>query len=888
MKTRVVSVLSYFVPFVLSLVLAADLGAQTLRPDLLADIDPRFFSEGSFPRSFVAVGDRVVFMAGDHLWSSTGVPGETLRLTPEDISIRSLEPLVGVGRLAYFAACRNGCGVWRTDGTPEGTFPLASVQIFGNAGIAAIAPVGSPWTFVTVDNGSLSTLWRTNGTPNGTRQFPSFLSRVRELTFFKGRLFFFADAQGVEGGLFSLGGPSESAIRVGSSSGGRGLISLAGRLLYLSGPELWASDGTSAGTRRLLREGRGSLLVTAGSRAYFFDDVGDLWVTDGTSTGTKKLRSRVNPRSALLALGSRVAFTAFDSASGVELWTTDGTTAGTRLVKDVCPGPCSGADRLGISGLGRIWFQGLTPTRGAEIWTSDLTAQGTRLVSDLCRGVCSSSPESWIQSGSRLYLTVRGADGQRRLARSDGTPSGTFTVSAGGQDQNLSGVAFGAGSLLFAGCDPEHGTEPWRSDGTRAGTFRVDDIEADNAVGSKPTRFATAGGLGFFFADDGVHGEELWASDGTTVGTRLAFDVEPGPFSSFTADLKTSSADGRLIVFFPSRHFLDGFDLYGSDGSPTGSGPLLPAEVFADGRHLRAGNRLYFVGRDDAHGSELWATDGTGLGTVRLTDFVSPDPFRSESAEPSLLALGDRVVAPVLLPSGEEELWISDGTVGGTRRLAEVYPFLEAPLAGAGAQFLARGGVLYFVSTAEGDETAALWRTNLTAGGTSAVKSLDLSTPSFRRWMLFNLPEKILIFGDSPSFGSTLWSSDGTASETRVVGRVEMSDVPPIVFGNRLWFSGGFREVWSTDGTASGTNAFRSPSGASFEINKLGVLGDRLVFVGRRDLTETDGTPEGTSRIELDGALAPLFLDAAFFDGKALFNWRDGIHGEELWTLSAE
>ena len=44
---------------------------------------------------------------------------------------------------------------------------------------------------------------------------------------------------------------------------------------------------------------------------------------------------------------------------------------------------------------------------------------------------------------------------------------------------------------------------------------------------SRPSGFAGVGGTLFFTADDGIHGRELWKSDGTKAGTVLVKDIDP-------------------------------------------------------------------------------------------------------------------------------------------------------------------------------------------------------------------------------------------------------------------------------------------------------------------------------------------------------------------------
>ena len=42
-----------------------------------------------------------------------------------------------------------------------------------------------------------------------------------------------------------------------------------------------------------------------------------------------------------------------------------------------------------------------------------------------------------------------------------------------------------------------------------------------------PSSLTGVGGTLFFTADDGIHGRELWKSDGTKAGTVLVKDIDP-------------------------------------------------------------------------------------------------------------------------------------------------------------------------------------------------------------------------------------------------------------------------------------------------------------------------------------------------------------------------
>jgi ELWxxDGT repeat protein len=178
-------------------------------------------------------------------------------------------------------------------------------------------------------------------------------------------------------------------------------------------------------------------------------------------------------------------------------------------------------------------------------------------------------------------------------------------------------------------------SEPWVSDGTAGGTFRLKDINtaaASTLFGNTPYfaghPFIPVGDDSILFGAAGA----LYRSDGTPAGTRrLASLYLPEEVHS-RGHGWAALGNGRSV--FAASEAPNGgvLYLYGSDGTAEGTRRLVGLYLITP---IPVVNGFaYFVGIDLAHGPELWKTDGTPEGTSVVKD-IGPGPLGGSSTAPA-------------------------------------------------------------------------------------------------------------------------------------------------------------------------------------------------------------------------------------------------------------
>jgi len=420
---------------------------------------------GSFsdPSAIVA-GNRLYFIVTGTLWTSDGST-EGTRPVPGTEGLTRLGILESLGDALLFNASdgSHGTELWRTDGTREGTRMVRDINP-GPAGsnIPSMVPFRGEGYFGADDGVHGSELWKTDGTADGT--------------------VLVADV---------IPGPIGSTL-INLKPGAEELYFAESSFLYRSPSPLYSSNGTEAGTR-LLR--------------YFVND-GSSELCAGLCFGL--------PSGAFTSFGAETFFIASDGVSGLELWRTDGTLPGTVLVKDICPGPCSGFfstydesridHRLLQVFHGRLYFFANDGMHGFELWTSDGTEAGTRLVRDIQPGPATSSIGGGLVPGAS-FLAFPVLDSPRwEMWRTDGTDAGTFSVaSEKGQQPDWITVA---GDIYFSAGRGSGPRQLWKIDSSGTSAVVVSDAFFDPVA---PAAFRDSL---YFLAKTADGGLSLWKTAG--------------------------------------------------------------------------------------------------------------------------------------------------------------------------------------------------------------------------------------------------------------------------------------------------------------------------------------------------------------------------------------
>lgn len=824
--------------------------------------------DGSFPNHFKRVGDRIFFRTNtDQLWVTDGTEAGTQAIrgftdlpTPNHPAFR----WAAVGDTLFFRA-EDGFGMelWMSDGTTTTRIDVCTGSCDSDPRYLTV--LGSAVLFSAHDGTDVE-LWKHEGgitakladiNPSGNSS-PSHIASLGSTAVFQAQ-----DA--TELGLFSTEGATVTKI-AGSAQSFWGLTELvvAGGIAFfdgsdggfVSGREIWTSNGTAPGTGILqdIRPGQPSSdpedFATVGSGVYFTANDGaigrELWyATPGGAAPLELVPGSGSPsfQYDVVALNGSQAFFVADNGSGTgaEPWVSNGTPAGTTLLGDFVPGTSGLVSGQPMTTGGYAFFSG--STTGSELWRSNGTGPGTVQLTQMSPNSSGGAPDGFTSFGGFAYFCTDDGIHGDELWRTDGTTAGTILV----QDLNP-GPGFGCdGSIIVSGGSmylPGHngsGFGLWKTNGQPGGAVWVKSFNA------APQQLVDFGSLVCFVADDGGGaGAELWCSNGTTGGTYLVQDLYPGTLPANVTDL---TAVGGALYFGGRNSTTGDFELWRSQGTDATTSVLKdiepgPAGSFP-GNFGAVGSTVLFTASTSADGEELWKTDGTAGGTVLVKDL---DPSGSGAAGvDGFFQLGSYAYFRGVDGSTGGELWRTDGTSANTTRVADINPGSSGS---SPREFAVINGTHLLFSADDGSTGREPWITD----GSTTSRLLDINpTGSSQPRDFFPTGAGNQVYFRAATDGSTagLWSSDLTPGNTSLVARLHPEGGNPRYFahaGSAVVFTASAgvsnEELWSFgqvdcgDAPGAGYQTLLVDGGACHRTDE--VAGPRL---GSLVDSDADGQP---------------------------------------------
>lgn len=311
------------------------------------------------------------------------------------------------------------------------------------------------------------------------------------------------------------------------------------------------------------------------------------------------------------------------------------------------------------------------------------------------------------------------------------------------------------------------------------------------------------------------------------------------------------------LVYYNTTNYPS--ELWRTDGTPSGTirlGNYAPQSCELNGK-------LIFMGGSNNEGFELWISDGTPIGTMLIKDI---NPGIAHSYPSKFTKVGNLVFFYATNNLGTE-LWASDGTSSGTYLVKDINPGTESSYPFDGSQSAINlNGILYFNASSTSNVNE-LWRSDGTDIGTYKIKDNN-STTLLRPKYFFKLGNKIIFFAYVNGTGYEPYQSDGTQSGTYILKDINLGingSIPEenyityesigIEYNGNIFFTAkstsiGF-ELWKTNGTTNGT-----------------------VLVSDINTNNT------STNDKIISSYPSNFINA---NGTIYFNANNGIDGRELW-----
>jgi len=514
---------------------------------------------------------------------------------------------------------------------------------------------------------------------------------------------------------------------------------------------------------------------------YTSTEGNERWTTDGTVAGTEILKDiKPGPASSNSSFPSSILynniyyFNAIDTL-GLGLWQSDGTPAGTHKVNSSIPLD-SGVASLFIVNNKLTFLKSVGWPPVSHLFSLDNTS-GNPVVTDITPPLINLQTfgQKEIYNGILYFVAGYHSANDRALFRTDGTQAGTYFVHQ--FDTRTNSVInyydqLNSNQVLIFASNDSLSIELFSLDLTTETCSLVKDIwpgyHPSFGAGFTST-LVTSFNKMFFYANDSVHGSEPWVSDGTTAGTFMLKDIDPSNSNAFI-NTGPPFEEFNSRVLFNETNMAYGEEWYTTDGTVAGTDTLINFAPLSENGYLASGrmfkkNNLYFIsGLDDGapppFASDVFYTDGSSTGTHRLD--ICPDIQCSASP----FYIGTDSVNHYFWAADMthgQELWKSDGNPSNTMMITDFSPGSSPSMPtfhnDNDFSFFYNNEMYFKMNGAYPGVDEELWKINGVTNVFTQVSNFDSDTISFGSFRI--LDGRYVIFPvETDSLGIELWAID--------------------------------------------------------------------------------------------------------------------------------
>lgn len=397
--------------------------------------------------------------------------------------------------------------------------------------------------------------------------------------------------------------------------------------------------------------------------------------------------------------------------------------------------------------------------------------------------------------------------------------------------------------------------------------------DINNTPGTQPPyeagyaqRCYSCGGKVYAYLIDATHGKELWVTDGSYQGTKLVKDIVAG-----TQD----GVRGSTPVCLNNKLYFEGTKLWKTDGTEVGT------EVVYNGATInlvRFGDRIAFTSEN-----KLLTSDGTAANVIVVKTFSAADG--TPTYQNTMRATSDRIYLitmnndPLTGVQQNGAMWVSDGTT--TTKLRGVAPNEISQASIVQGKFL--------FNSYDENGVSDLWVSDGTVSGTKLLLE-EASLPPYDQ-MNRTVNGKHLV---NKRFEGT-WVTDGTdAGTVSILPDFTADDVRE--FKGKFYFLGrNGISAYHIRRTNSDFNGSIDLTPAVYNTALLGVVGEKLLVASGGvagedvELMMFDGVNDQPSIIKNinPGSKGSNARSFALLGNAAVFLADDGSHGMELWKSDA-